>query len=218
MAVALQSPPQQGSKQDQAVSAGAMVFAAGVPTVAAAAAQLSASYAALGITALALRGALAITLALPPDRLGALGPATMTVLRLNAMRRAQYLLSAAERIQASLAEAQAKGASIADALDSAISSERRYYGQHLVAGWNRMTSAARVDTAAGQHGLLLGWRAIFDSRTSPECRAADGKNFRADRMPLIGYPGMVHPHCRCFPGRPFAGARMLPSARLLQAA
>lgn len=72
-----------------------------------------------------------------------------------------------------------------------------------------------VDMAALQHGLLLGWYAHHDDRTTPECADADGKNFRADAMPLIGYPGTVHgSSCRCTPGAPFPGAPELPSASM----
>jgi len=72
-----------------------------------------------------------------------------------------------------------------------------------------MRAAAQVDTAVMDHGLLLGWHSVNDRRTSPECRAANRHNFRADDMPLIGFPGAVHPHCRCWPGAPFPGAPMV---------
>ena len=56
---------------------------------------------------------------------------------------------------------------------------------------------------------LVGWKAVMDSRTSAECAAANGKNFPADRPPVIGWPGAVHPHCRCVPTKPYAGAGMV---------
>jgi hypothetical protein len=63
-----------------------------------------------------------------------------------------------------------------------------------------------ADRAARRHGLVLGWRAVMDARTSAECRRADGKNFSVASRPLIGWPGSVHPHCRCRPVAAFAGA------------
>jgi hypothetical protein len=77
--------------------------------------------------------------------------------------------------------------------------------------WSRMAAASRVDSASMLYGLLLGWNTVHDSHTTPECRHADRKNFWADRMPLIGYPGMTHPNCRCWPGPPVPGAAILPS-------
>jgi hypothetical protein len=51
---------------------------------------------------------------------------------------------------------------------------------------------------------LLGWYAHPDDRVTPECKAADGANFRADVMPMIGWPGTLHGGtCRCKPGPPW---------------
>jgi hypothetical protein len=68
-----------------------------------------------------------------------------------------------------------------------------------------------VDSTASLYGGILGWHAEMDARTSAECRRANGKNFLAAYAPLIGYPGAVHPRCRCYPVRPYAGAKLLPS-------
>jgi hypothetical protein len=65
--------------------------------------------------------------------------------------------------------------------------------------------------AALEHGNLLGWNTVIDERTSAECRAADGKNYYATAMPDIGFPGSVHPACRCYPSGPHPGGRLLPS-------
>jgi hypothetical protein len=67
------------------------------------------------------------------------------------------------------------------------------------------------DPATGQVTRLVGWHAKLDGRTSPECRAADGANFPANRPPSIGWPGAVHPSCRCRPGAPHAQGRLLDS-------
>lgn len=165
-----------------------------------------------GLPVPALRAALAVAMAFPPERIGATGPATRTVMLMNLVRRAQFVVSATQRIAAAIRDAYSRGGDVLEAYYRAAEAERRYYAQHLLASWGRMDAAARVDSAAGQYGLLLGWNAEMDRRTSAECRHADGKNFLADAMPLIGYPGMVHPHCRCFPSRPFPGAPILPSA------
>lgn len=82
-------------------------------------------------------------------------------------------------------------------------SEKENFNQHMEAGRNRHQKARAVDRAARRYGPNLGWHARMDARTSEECRQANGRNFDAGRIPSIGYPGTVHPHCRCKPGRPF---------------
>jgi hypothetical protein len=46
---------------------------------------------------------------------------------------------------------------------------------------------------------------------TPECRWANGRNYRADQMPVIGFPGAVHARCRCAASFPLPGAPLLPS-------
>lgn len=174
--------------------------------------RLTRQFAMAGIPQPAARAAIAVVLALPPDRLGAHGPATRTVMMLNLVRRAQFVYSASKRIAAAITEAHSRGEDVLEAFYKAAEAERRYYGQHLLATWNRADAAAKTDSAAMEYGLLLGWNTVIDKHTSAECRHADGRNFWADAMPLIGYPGMVHPHCRCWPGKPVPGAPILPSA------
>jgi hypothetical protein len=58
----------------------------------------------------------------------------------------------------------------------------------------------RFGFASTSKGGLLGWYSRNDDRTSAECLAAHGKNFDPNVIPPIGYPGSVHPHCRCRPG------------------
>jgi SPP1 gp7 family putative phage head morphogenesis protein len=97
--------------------------------------------------------------------------------------------------------------------------ETRYFEQHKVAVERRLRSAALADVTRqlvadrdtpATEGLL-GWRAVMDERTTNECRAANGQNFRADRMPTIGWPGAVHPHCRCSAAPAIPGAPLLRS-------
>ena len=160
------------------------------------------------------RGALQAVMDHPHDRIEGVGSAQTVIARLNLMRRAQFVVHAARRIAIELAQARAEGRPLGTALRDAVAREKRYYGQHLDAINQRMEAASRVDARAAEYGPLLGWYTVRDRRTSAECLAANGKNFYSYSMPLIGYPGGVHPHCRCYPGRPYAGAAILPSARM----
>lgn len=118
--------------------------------------------------------------------------------------RAAYLLNAAKRIERNR---KVKG------LRSAVKDERRFFLQHRDAQSRRLEAARTVDVAAAVYGPTLGWHATNDNRTSAECKAAHGRNFPVGRRPAIGYPGTVHPNCRCRPGAPFEGAAMLPLSR-----
>lgn len=160
-----------------------------------------------------LEGVADIVMGMPPETFGVSGSATGQALRLNQMRRAQFTVAAIRRGRAALAAARSSGGSRLAALAKFLTAERRYYGQHLDAMRTRAAAAAQVDSAASTWGMLLGWYAREDRLTSAECRHADGRNFRADAMPLIGFPGGVHPHCRCLPGPSHPGAPLLPSAR-----
>ena len=202
---------QPAQQQQQAVMQAAAVLATAA-TVEEAAAILGPFFAGLGIKSAALHAALAVVMERPPDRSGFYGPATGRTARLNLIRRAQFLVNSARRLAGDLARV-ASGEQGAASLLDAISRERRYYGQHQEALWTRMQAAAKVDTAVMEHGLLLGWYTTLDARTSPECRAANRHVFRADQMPSIGYPGAVHPRCRCLPGAPIPGAPMVGSNR-----
>ena len=204
-----QSPPQQPQGADALALTAAAVLA-GAVTVDAASGLLQTYFAATGVPRQALEAALQVVMALPPEQQGFSGPATRNIVRLNLVRRAQFLVASAKRITSNMVYARSHDQSVQQTLADSISDERRFYSQHLLAGWNRMQAAAKVDSAAGDLGLLLGWNTVLDAHTSPECRAASGRNFRADIMPSIGYPGMVHPHCRCFPGPARPGARLLP--------
>jgi hypothetical protein len=165
-----------------------------------------------------LRGALDTVMTSPPERTEGFGAASSAIARLNLMRRAQFAVSASKRITADLREARARGTPLREALAAGVARERRYFGQHLDAIQQRARAAAVVDGQAAHYGDLLGWYTVRDSHTSAECLAANGKNFYASAMPLIGYPGGVHPFCRCYPGAPHTGAALLPSARTRKAA
>lgn len=208
-----QPPPQQQqpSQGQLAVAVAAVLVVA--TSAAAAAATLAPLFLYAKIRRDALEAALGVVLGMPPDAAGFHGPATAQAARLNLMRRAQFVVASARRLTGDLVTARSQGTSLAQALRDGIARERRYYGLHLVAGWTRSNAAAQVDSAAADYGLLLGWYTRIDTRTSPECLAANKHNFRADDMPLIGFPGAVHPHCRCSPGPPFPGAALVDAAR-----
>lgn len=133
----------------------------------------------------------------------AAGTAERLTAERNAWFRAAYVIKSARRIEAKVAA----GASMEDA----ILAEKRYYVAHQGADLKRTLNAQRVDNATATYGPLLGWHATIDGRTDPECRKANGGNFEAGRPPVIGYPGSVHPSCRCVPGPPFPRGKRLAS-------
>lgn len=120
--------------------------------------------------------------------------------------RAAFVLSAARRIQ----ERLDRGASLADA----VRPERGYWKAHEAARRSRQEAARRVADTADQLGTVwLGWYSHVDDRVTPECRAADGCDFRADRMPRIGWPGVPHGGtCRCRPGPAHGSQRTVDEA------
>jgi hypothetical protein len=211
-------PAQQGqptqAQIDAVLAAEAAIVLAQAVTVAAALILLLRRFRRAGIPEQALEISLDVVMRMPPETFGFHGSATANMSRLNLLRRAQFMVACARRVTQDLREARSRGEKLSEVIPGIIDRERRYYGQHLQAMRNRMNAASQVDSAASTYGNLLGWNTVIDSHTSPECRRADHKNFLASNMPLIGYPGAVHPHCRCWPGRPFPGAALLPSAGL----
>lgn len=126
----------------------------------------------------------------------------------NVHRRASYLVNAARRVSRGLREGGIDG------MREAYEREQRYWAQHQHAGAVRTAAAELVGLEMQRtSSVLLGWHAKLDSRTSPECRAAHGRNFDPNRIPPIGYPGSVHPFCRCRPGVPFATRRRVEDIR-----
>ncbi len=143
--------------------------------------------------------------------LGEVGPMQKAEERQARIWRAVYTLSAAERLME------------APDIQHAEDIEEGYFARHVAAEERRIRAAALVDVTRRLLGdrteeqphkevPLLGWRAVLDDRTTPECRWANGQNFRADRMPIIGIPGSVHPRCRCTAGPAIKGASLIPSA------
>lgn len=83
--------------------------------------------------------------------------------------------------------------------------EKNHLAAHLYAQSNRNRAALGVARAWRRQGGvgLLGWKARLDRKTTADCREADGRNFDPARIPPMGYPGAVHPHCRCVPVKPY---------------
>ncbi len=144
----------------------------------------------------------------PPLDLGPPGPMEQHEAKQAPLWRAIYILGAAQRLSA------------ADDLDRAETVEQGYFDRQVAAEARRDRASALVDmtsrllsdrTEEQARIPLLGWRAVLDDKTTPECRWANGQNFRADRVPIIGVPGAVHPRCRCTAGPPIKGAPLIPS-------
>jgi hypothetical protein len=139
------------------------------------------------------------------------GPVVLGQHLMNLRRRAAYVVNAARRLGTAVVREKSNPGSIQRALQT----EGRYLSQHLSAVKKRNEAAAVAQTELNKRMLpkgangLLGWNAILDSRTSAECRKADGKNFYPLQPPAIGLPGAVHDHCRCTPGPPHATNRMV---------
>lgn len=91
--------------------------------------------------------------------------------------------------------------------------EQHYLRLHNEAKQARRDAGDAADRMAEIHGDILSWRAVRDGRTTPDCAAADGKNFSVSEPPLMGFPGGVHPYCRCTAGPPIEGAQTIPGER-----
>jgi hypothetical protein len=212
---AQQPVPQQDLDDPALVIAVAAILAGiGGPalTAAAAVASLKVRFALTAAAASALGAVLNVVLQHPPPVTGVIGHASEQAARMNAARRAQYVIAAAKRVMGAARDARAKGEPVIAAVRGQLATEQRYYSLHQTAMWSRAAAAGKTDMAAAEHGDLLGWNTVIDKRTSLECKAADGWNYYASSMPDIGFPGGTHEHCRCFPSAPHPGARLLPGS------
>lgn len=133
--------------------------------------------------------------------------ATDITKRANDLYRAAYIAKAARRVAQS------------PELIQGVLDEIRWYKAHQAAAERRILMAQRVDVFRRRiHSPLLGWYAVMDSRTTGECRAANGRNFFYNRPPVIGYPGAVHPNCRCTVGPPHPRGKMVDTSAEVQGA
>lgn len=197
------APQQQAGPSPAQVSLGALavVLAADIPPAAMASLALP-LLARLGIAPANALRALALVSSHPIPGLSASiptarerpqpqppGPALLRTQMAEPVLRATYLVNAATRLS--------KGT-------HTQAQERTYLASHLNAAHNRARAAAEVDQAAAQHGDTLGWKAVMDSVTTPECKAAHGNNFSVFSPPKIGLPGTLHGGtCRCRAVAPF---------------
>lgn len=171
---------------------------------------LRAPFKAAGISGAALSGVASLIASWPHEVMEGTGPAQRWAVKANLLRRAQFFLAAAKRTQQAIVAARSQDEPVIAAIRDALTTEKRYLAAHVAASQQRISAASAIDGMAAIHGNLLGWNAVIDSRCTPECKAADGKSFYADRPPKIGFPGTTHPHCRCFPGPARPGAPILP--------
>jgi SPP1 gp7 family putative phage head morphogenesis protein len=116
----------------------------------------------------------------------------------NLARRALYAVRAASRVSKAVLGGKP--------LDEALGSENAIFKAHKEASKKRLVAASQVDAIGAP---VASWRAVLDEKTTPDCRAAHGHNFEVNHPPKLGYPGMVHMHCRCVAGPAIEGAKTL---------
>jgi hypothetical protein len=213
-------PPPPADLDDPAIAIAVAAVLAGTlgpgVTVAATVAALKVRFALTAAAVTALGAVLNVVLEHPPPVTGVIGAASEQTSRMNAARRAQYVIAAAKRVMVAVVEARSKGEPIGAAIRAQLAKEQRFYSMHQQAMWNRAAAAGKIDMEAATHGNLLGWYARRnDGRTTPECQAADRHNFYVTRPPNIGLPGIgPHAGCRCEPGPPWPGGKLLPTRGL----
>ena len=202
------APPSTAQQQQAALAGGVVVaqIAAALATAASAALAFDTVASILGATSYLRRKALRLVLGIvdrfPLPRQEAIGAAQRFAIEQNLLRRAAYIPTSMKRIEGALARG--------DSAEEAVIPEHRYFAQHVQAAQQRVLSAEKIDGLRWRYGDVLGWYAYPDGKVTAECRDANGKNFRADVPPRIGWPGFVHVNCRCYPGRPHRRGVMLP--------
>lgn len=200
-------PPRQRNKQQPSEAEAITIIAGALAIGATAQATANTLSPILGIPVPDLLPILLIAMSKPVVDYGiaTLPSATATAesQKLEATYRAHYVYAATQRIKGLTGEAR----------QAALRREKTYFNQHLEAMANRRQAASEVDKARGRFGDELGWYAKMDSITSAECREANGKNFSVSRVPPIGYPGAVHPHCRCRAGKAHATSKTVYSVK-----
>lgn len=162
----------------------------------------------LGISLTAVEVALRIAMSAPvqPRSAKGLDSAEGQTLATEATYRATYIVESARRIQ--------QGLNQKTPIRQIIQQERVWFEKHREAQNRRLSAAQQVDLAGRKYGRLVGWYARRDSRTTQECLMAHGRNFYIDERPRIGYPGTVHPNCRCVAGPPHRNGKRLPSRKV----
>src|ERR1039458_5784684 len=121
---------------------------------------------AVGVGVIALSAVAALVLSWPHDVLEGTGPASRWAIRTNLLRRAQFFLSACQRVQQAIVAARSKNQPVMDAVRAAITAEQRYMSQMIAMAQRRVSAASAVDGAASTYGDLLGWNAVIDAATT----------------------------------------------------
>jgi hypothetical protein len=182
----------------------AAVLAAGL-TITATASAVRRVLAPLGLASAAITAAVKLTRRIP---VAYLPPVRVTPTATNSVRqealnyRAWYLLNAAQRISDAIADRKPDQTD-REALDKALARERSYFAAHVRMQRRRFQVATEVDRMAAVYGDRLGWLAVLDTGTTPDCRHAAFKDFLVSEPPEMGLPGAVHPRCRCRPTAPW---------------
>lgn len=139
--------------------------------------ELVGSLVSLGISRAAAVKAVKLVAGKPLPRSSS-GPVAKRVAEQEPKLRAEYLLSAAERLSDGEAE----------------KTEEHHLEQHLQAGENRARAAKKTDAAFKQASVVV-WRCVMDERTDARCAVLNGRLFTVNSLP--GVPGAMHPRCRC---------------------
>ena len=207
-------PPQSDGLDDAALALALATLLVTAVSAAAVIAALRVRFVLSSAAWQALGGVLGDVMQTPPPMTGVIGNASAQTSRMNAARRAQYVLAATKRTVTAMREARSQGKPVLGAMKDQLATERRFYAQHKQAMWNRATAAGKIDMEAATWGPLLGWYAKHDKRVTAECLKAHGSNFYVSDPPDIGLPG-IGPHvgCRCEAGAPWPGGKLLPSRR-----
>lgn len=96
-----------------------------------------------------------------------------------------------------------------DSVTAQVVAERKYAAMHEDAQKERDVAAQRLNIAQKAYGNTLGWYTKGDGQVETRCKKLSGHNFRTDRPLPIGYPGTIHPHCRCWAGPSYGTGEML---------
>lgn len=88
--------------------------------------------------------------------------------------------------------------------------ESRYFSMHVQAEKARDRARKTLTRMVKLHGEIIGWAAVMDEATTPECRDYHGNNFLASRPPREGLPGTLHGGtCRCQMVPPWPNGRLI---------
>lgn len=201
------SSPSQPSSDQKMIQAVEAAISTGASATAIVAVLLPLLYGS-GITSAGLSAALGVANQIPVNTAATaagVAPALRGVLLAEPSYRAAFIFNAARRISVVMSGTAASYDQGVEArrdrvetFRQALVAEQRFWQQHRQAQINRVRAAKLVDAMSvrAPEGVLR-WKAVLDSRTTPDCAAMNGQTFTVEEPPAIGWPGSVHPHCRC---------------------